>query len=189
MAILTLGHTRVSAGNDKNCAITTMSQRNEKNPALILVGKLEIVSLCIGLECSPMARETWVQSQVASYQRLKKWYLMPPCLTLSIIRYGSRVKLSNPGKGVAPSPTHWCSSYRKGSLRVTLDYGRQLYFTYIYIYILYIYIYIYILGQGLSKNYVIKASHEKGEVCPRGLMVKALDCRIVVSEFEYPVPL
>ena len=30
-------------------------------------------------------------------------------------------------KSVAPSPTHWCSSYRKGSLRVTLDYGRQLY--------------------------------------------------------------
>ena len=29
-------------------------------------------------------------------------------------------------KGVAPSPTHWCSSYRKGSLRVTLDNGRQL---------------------------------------------------------------
>ena len=74
-----------------------------------------------------MARETWVQSQVESYQRLKKWYLMPPCLTLSIIRYGSRVKWSNPGKGVAPFPTPWCSSYRKGSLRVTLDYGRQLY--------------------------------------------------------------
>ena len=86
------------------------------------------------LECSPIARETWVQSQVESYQRLKKWYLMPPCLTLSIIRYGSRVKWSNPGKGVAPSPTPWCSSYRKGSLRVTLDYDRQLYFTYIYIY-------------------------------------------------------
>ena len=55
---------------------------------------------------------------------------MSPCLTLSIIRYGSRVKWSNPGKGVVPSPTPWCSSYRKGSLRVTLDYGRQLYFTY-----------------------------------------------------------
>ena len=40
-------------------------------------------------------------------QRLKKWYLMPPCLTLSIIRSGSRVKWSNPGKGVAPSPTPW----------------------------------------------------------------------------------
>ena len=39
---------------------------------------------------------------------------MPPCLTLSIIRYGSRVKWSNPGKGVAPSPTPWCSSYQKG---------------------------------------------------------------------------
>ena len=35
----------------------------------------------------------------------KKWYLIPPCLTLSIVRYGSRVKCSNPGKGVAPSPT------------------------------------------------------------------------------------
>ena len=29
-----------------------------------------------------------------------KWYLMPPYLTLSIIRYVSRVKWSNPGKGV-----------------------------------------------------------------------------------------
>ena len=37
-------------------------------------------------------------------------------------------------EGVAPSPTPWCSSYRKGSLQVTLDYGRQLYF-YLYIYI------------------------------------------------------
>ena len=53
--------------------------------------------------------------------------MMPPCLTLSIIRYGSRVKWRNPEKGVAPLPTPWCSSYRKGSLRVTLDYGRQLY--------------------------------------------------------------
>ena len=38
-----------------------------------------------------------------------------------------KVKWSNSGKGVAPSPTPWCSSYRKGSIRVTLDYGRQLY--------------------------------------------------------------
>ena len=41
----------------------------------------------------------------------KKWYLIPPCLTLSIIRYVSRVKWSNPGKGVAPSPAPQCSSY------------------------------------------------------------------------------
>ena len=39
-----------------------------------------------------MVRETGVQSQLESYQRLKKWYLMPPCLTLSVIRLGSRVK-------------------------------------------------------------------------------------------------
>ena len=40
-------------------------------------------------------------------------------------------KVGQSREGVAPSPTPWCSSYRKGSLRVTLDYGRQLYFTYI----------------------------------------------------------
>ena len=74
-----------------------------------------------------MAREIGVQSQIESYQRFKKWYLIPPCLTLSIIRYGSRPKWSNPGKGVALFPTPRYSSYWKGSLRVTLDYSRQLY--------------------------------------------------------------
>ena len=34
----------------------------------------------------------WVESQVESYQRLKKWYLIPPCLKLCAIRYVSRVK-------------------------------------------------------------------------------------------------
>ena len=36
-------------------------------------------------------------------------------------------KWSNPGKGVAPSFIPRCSSYQKGSLRVTLEYGCQLY--------------------------------------------------------------
>ena len=36
-------------------------------------------------------------------------------------------KVEQSREGVAPSPTYWCISYRKGSLRVTLDYGRQLY--------------------------------------------------------------
>ena len=52
-------------------------------------------------------------------------------------------KVEQSREGVAPS---WCSSYRKGSLRVTLDYGRQLYL-YIYIYTaicMFVYIYIYI---------------------------------------------
>ena len=73
--------------------------------------------LALWVKCSPMVRDTGVQSQVESYQRLKKWYLMLPCLALSIIRWG----LSNPGNGVAPSPTPRCSSYWKGSHRATLD--------------------------------------------------------------------
>ena len=57
--------------------------------------------------------------------------MISPCLTLSFIRYWSRVKWNNPGKGVAPSPTPRCSSYWKGSLLVTLDYGHQLFTFYI----------------------------------------------------------
>ena len=57
--------------------------------------------------------------------------MIPPCLTLSNIRYVSRLRWNNPGKGVAPFPTPRCSSYWKGSLLVALDYGRQLYFFYI----------------------------------------------------------
>ena len=63
--------------------------------------------------------------------KLQKCYLTPPCLTLSNIRYISRVKWSNPRKGVAPSPTTQYSGYGKGSLRVALDYGRQLLLRYL----------------------------------------------------------
>ena len=52
---------------------------------------------------------------------------------LNIQHYKEQI---NPGKGVVPSPTPWCSSYGKGSLQVTLDYGCQLYFTYLYLIIL-----------------------------------------------------
>ena len=79
-------------------------------------------------ENSPMARETRVQSQVESYQRLQKWHLIPPCSVLSIKRYGSRVKWNIPANGVAPSPTPRCGSYWKRSLRVSLYNGGQLYF-------------------------------------------------------------
>ena len=58
-----------------------------------------------------------------------RWYLIPPCLTLSNIKCVSMVKWSNPGKGVTPSPTSRCSSYWKGSLLVALNYGRQLFTT------------------------------------------------------------
>ena len=68
-----------------------------------------------------------LRSSHTKNSKKKKWYFVPPCLTLSIIKYGSRVKWSNPGKGVAPFPTPWCSSYRKGSLWVTLDYDWLLF--------------------------------------------------------------
>ena len=75
---------------------------------------------------------------------------------VSIIRYVSWVKWSNPGKRIAPYPTSQCSSYWKRSFWLALDYGRQLcFYIYIYIYthilcsisrfgILMFYIYIYI---------------------------------------------
>ena len=65
------------------------------------------------VECLPMAQETRAQSQVESYKRFKKRYLISPCLTLSIIRYVSRVKWSNPRKGEAPFPTPQWSSFWK----------------------------------------------------------------------------
>ena len=77
--------------------------------------------------------ETGVQSQVESYQRLTKWYLIPPCLTNDIIRYVSRVKWSNPGKGVAP-PLHLgvVAMKREPSGCPRLQSPTLLYYIYIY---------------------------------------------------------
>ena len=82
-----------------------------------------VIKLDSWVECSPMARGTGAQSQVESYQKLKKRYLIPPCLTLSIMRCVLRVKCSNPGKGVTTSPTPRFSSYWKGSFLVALNYS------------------------------------------------------------------
>ena len=68
-------------------------------------------------------------------QKLKKWYFIPSCLTLSIMIYGPWVKWCNPGKGVVPFPTPQFNSFLKMSL------FKFTYFINIYIYI-YIYIYI-----------------------------------------------
>ena len=45
-----------------------------------------------------MVRETRFQSQIKSYQRLKIFYLVPPCLTLSIITYALKVNGEIQGK-------------------------------------------------------------------------------------------
>ena len=73
------------------------------------------------------SRRPGFNSRSRHTKRLYKWYLIPPCLTLSNIKYLLRVKWDNPGNWVAPSSTPRCSSYWKGSLLVTLDYGYQLY--------------------------------------------------------------
>ena len=44
------------------------------------------------VESPLMARETGFNLKSSNTKHSKKWFLMPPCLTLSIIRYGSRVK-------------------------------------------------------------------------------------------------
>ena len=65
------------------------------------------------VEFSPLIQETEVQFHVESYQRLKKWYLMPPCLTTNILRYVSNVKWCNPGKSVGSSSITRFSSFRR----------------------------------------------------------------------------
>ena len=66
-----------------------------------------------------------------------KWYLIPPCLILSNIRYVSRVKWSNPGKGLS-SPLHFgVVAIEKGAL-----WSPSTTVPNFYIYI-YIYVYIY----------------------------------------------
>ncbi len=75
----------------------------------------------IGLVGRVFANGPGDQSSIPGCIIPKSLKVIPPCLTLSNVRYISRVKWSNPGKGVAPSPKPRSSSYRKGSLLVTLD--------------------------------------------------------------------
>ena len=93
---------RPAGSNGRQRGVCYFQIWNKNNTTLLLV---ELLLPAQWVECSPTFRETCVQSQVTSYQRLLKWHLIPPCLTLSNIRYVSRVKWSNPGKGVAP-PLH-----------------------------------------------------------------------------------
>ena len=71
-------------------------------------------------------------------------------------------KVEQSREGVAPSPTPWYSSYRKGSLQVTLDYGRQL-TIYIYIYQL-----IGLVGR-VSTNSLGDCGSIPGQVIPKTL--------------------
>ena len=85
-----------------------------------------IFSDVIGMKVRVFANGPGQLGSIPGRVRPKTQKMVLDVLTHSILRYGWRVKLSNPRKGVAHSSTPWCSSYWKGSLRVTLDYGRQL---------------------------------------------------------------
>ena len=60
--------------------------------------------------------------------KTQKMVLDPSLLNTQHYKVRIKGKVEQSREGVAPSPTPWCSSYRKGSLRVALDFGRQLYF-------------------------------------------------------------
>ena len=75
----------------------------------ILPGNIFAIIIHFYYVCSPMIRETGVQSEVKLYWRLKKLAL----------RYIWGVEWINLGKGVALCRTPRCSSYWKGSLQVS----------------------------------------------------------------------
>ena len=79
--------------------------------------------------------------------------LMLPVLTLSFLRYVSRVKWSNSGNGVATSVTPWCISFWKGACRSSLTTVANFSYSYLNTHICmmdYIYIYIYIITYRQS---------------------------------------
>ena len=92
-----------------------------------------------------MAWETRVQSQVKSYQRLKKWQLMPPFLTLSIIRYGLRINGAIQGKEWHPPQSFGIIAIEKEGFGSPSTIVGQLINIYIYIYIVSVFIYMYML--------------------------------------------
>ena len=84
-----------------------------------------------------MVRKTMVQSQHESYQRLKKWYLIPPCLTLSTASYVSMVKLEILGKKFRPPLHLGVVVIEKGAFesssttvaKLTFTYGKKIWYS------------------------------------------------------------
>ena len=70
----------------------------------VCINLLVTLTLTLNQPIGPVGRVI-ANGHKESYLRLKKWYLIPPCLTLSIIKYISKVKWSNARKRVALSLT------------------------------------------------------------------------------------
>ena len=114
---------------------------------------LKNAKFSVGRMCANGSRDLGLIPGHVIPKIFKKWYMIPLCLTLSNIRYVSRLKWSKLGKGVVPYRTPWCSSYRNGSLLVALDNSRQLYFLMQKNpYLIYLLLY-------LSSNYIKQTHH------------------------------
>ena len=80
------------------------------------------------VECLPMAWETGVQSQVKSYQRLKKMVLDTCLLNTQHYKVQIKNKVEQSRERSKCPPLHLSNSSKwKESLQVTLDYGPQFY--------------------------------------------------------------
>ena len=76
---------------------------------------------------SPMARETRVQSR-SRHTKDSKMVLDATLINTQQYKVIIKGKVERSRERSSGPPTPWCRSYRKESLRVPLDYGRQLYF-------------------------------------------------------------
>ena len=77
-------------------------------------------------ECLPKAWETWVQSQVI-IPKTQKMVLDASLLNTQHYKVRMKDKVEQSRERSIALPTCWCSSNRKGSLRVILDYDCQLF--------------------------------------------------------------
>ena len=99
--------------------------RHSLNPDIILFVYCIILYYIILKKVFTNGSVYWSSISGRVILKTKKMVLDTSLLTLSIIRYDSRVKWSNPGKGVAPSPKVRCSCYWKESFQVSLNNRRQ----------------------------------------------------------------
>ena len=107
--------------------------REKKNEKKIILPRINFTHLRklpdIGLAVRVFANDPEDLGSVPGRVIPKTQKMVLDASLLNTQHYKVRIKgkVEQSREGVAPSPTPWCSSYRKGSLRVTLDYGRQLY--------------------------------------------------------------
>ena len=80
-----------------------------------------IIYWAIGLMSRVFANGLGDRGSVPGWVIPKTQKMVLDIALLSIIRWESRVKWSNPGNGIAPSPTPRCRRYLKGSLQVTFN--------------------------------------------------------------------